>query len=338
MFKQYRNSGQRAHGKPFSGLSAPVREKGDLPFDLELTRRVTGAAMAPKWGTRDPAEAPLVDAYYDSFDETDLFDPDNGSFEGDASLARDVAMRDRDLPVGPDLWSILPEGRFGHGGTPLEMQMRLIRQDRTILRAFDDLRTQLVRTMHGSGWSRIAIAAPTAGSGASFTAVNLALSVARIPDMRALLMDLDQRGPDIAHLLGMKAGGGLPALLAGDIGPQDHLIKPCTTLAVGLGRGSAQDASEILHARRTGAVMDAVLDALRPDIAIYDLPPMLEHDDLEAFLPQVDGVLLVADATRTLASQITECERRLEGKTHLLGIILNRTRPARPEPRQRRAA
>jgi len=234
----------------------------------------------------------------------------------------------RGMIAGPDLWSALPRARFGHGGTPLEMQLRLIDHDLAMLRSFDDLRTQLLRTMHGAGWSRIAITAPTAGSGASFTALNLALSVARIPDARALLMDLDQRTPDIADMLGMMAMGDMQGLMAGEVEPQDHLVKVADTLALGLGRGSTQNPSEMLHARRTGEVMDAIVDALRPGIAIYDLPPMLEHDDLEAFLPQVDGVLLVADATRTLARQITECERRLAGKTHLLGIILNRTRPA----------
>jgi MinD-like ATPase involved in chromosome partitioning or flagellar assembly len=97
-----------------------------------------------------------------------------------------------------------------------------------------------------------------------------------------------------------------------------------------------QAIADLLHDRRTARTLDRMQDALAPDVVLYDMPAILEYDDLGAFLPQVDGVLLVADATRTLARQITECERRLEGKTHLLGIILNRTRPA-AQPRQRAA-
>ena len=90
----------------------------------------------------------------------------------------------------------------------------------------------------------------------------------------------------------------------------------------------------MLHSKRTGEVLDNMIGTLFPDIVLYDLPPMLEYDDLQAFLPQLDGVLLVADATRTVASQIEECERRLEGKASLLGVILNRTRT----PQSRTAA
>ena len=45
-----------------------------------------------------------------------------------------------------------------------------------------------------------------------------------------------------------------------------------------------------------------------------------------AFLPQVDGVLLVADGTRTVAEEIAACERVLDGQTQVLGVILNRAR------------
>lgn len=228
-----------------------------------------------------------------------------------------------------DPWQNLPRVGFAKGVSPLDIQLALLDNDRAMLRAFDDLRTQLLRAMDGSGWSRIAIVSPTSGSGASFTALNLALSVSRIPSKRALLMDLDQRAPDLANMLGIEANGMMADLLTGAVAPQNYLRKPTYTLALGLGSGRTENASEILHARRTGDVLNNMLDVMRPDISIFDLPAMLEHDDLEAFLPQVDGVLLVADATRTVGAQITECERRLEGKTNIMGIILNRTRPAK---------
>jgi len=65
-------------------------------------------------------------------------------------------------------------------------------------------------------------------------------------------------------------------------------------------------------------------ESLQPDVVLYDLPPVLAYDDLAAFLPQVDGVLLVADGTQTTASQIVACEKILNGQTRLLGVILNR--------------
>jgi Mrp family chromosome partitioning ATPase len=316
MFQRDRDGGARQ-------TACPHRQSGDLPFDLALTRRVNGEMMVPKWGTRDPADPPVVEPFDTLTDCVDQPEPMGPVLGGELLLPQ------RGTHLVPDLWNRLHMVRFSHGGAPIDVQMQLTGHDPTMLRAFDDLRTQLLRTMHSAGWSRVAIAAPTPGCGASFTALNLALSIARIPDARALLMDMDQRAPSIATMLGIKARGSMQRLLSGDVAVHDYLVRPAETLALGLGQGRTPNPSELLHARRTGLVLDKALDALRPDITLFDLPPMLEHDDLEAFLPQVDGVLLVADATRTLGSQITECKRRLEGKSRLLGVILNRTRPAR---------
>jgi Mrp family chromosome partitioning ATPase len=59
---------------------------------------------------------------------------------------------------------------------------------------------------------------------------------------------------------------------------------------------------------------------------IYDMPPMLAFDDVSAFLPHLDGVLLVSDGTQTTARQLTECEQMLGGQVPLLGVVLNRAR------------
>jgi Mrp family chromosome partitioning ATPase len=65
---------------------------------------------------------------------------------------------------------------------------------------------------------------------------------------------------------------------------------------------------------------------LSPDVVVYDLPPILAQDDLAAFLPYLDGVLLIADGTKTTARHISECERILRGHTELLGVVLNKAR------------
>lgn len=296
-----------------------------LPFDLELTRRVNGQFMPTRWGTRNPDDAPVVDAYYDVLPESE---------GGDAMLmtaAQMAALHGHDAGSWDDLMTV----PFGHDAqSALNAQMRLVQGDMAMMRVFDDLRTQLLQTLQAQVWNRIAVTAPTTGCGATFTAVNLALAISRIPESRTVMMDLNQRDPAVARMLDVRGPGDMHRLLSGGITAEEHLVRTSDTLALGLNRARPQNPSEILHARRTGDVLEDMIGTLTPDIMLYDLPAMLEYDDLEAFLPQVDGVLLVVDATRTLASQITECERRLEGKTNLLGIILNRTRPA---PRARAA-
>lgn len=193
-------------------------------------------------------------------------------------------------------------------------------------RAFDLLRTRLVHLLRHNGWSRIAIAAPTHGCGSTFTAVNLAQSLARIPKSRTVLMDINHRSPGVAGMLELESAGDMRGFLSGAVPMTRHLVRTSETLALGLTSGPDPDAAEILHDARCGKVLNRMADALQPDVVLYDLPPLLEHDDLVAFLPQVDGVLLVADGTQTVARQIATCQEILAGQTRVLGVILNRAR------------
>ena len=50
--------------------------------------------------------------------------------------------------------------------------------------------------------------------------------------------------------------------------------------------------------------------AFPPDVIIYDLPPMLKSDDVMAFLPHLDCVLLVAGAEKSRLDEVDKCEQR----------------------------
>jgi protein-tyrosine kinase len=200
-------------------------------------------------------------------------------------------------------------------------------------RAFDLLRTSLLQTLRANGWSRIAIAAPTQGCGSTFTAVNLAQSLARIPGSRTVLMDINNRTPGVAGMLDIDVAdvGDMRGFLDGTVPAERHLVRASQTLALGLTSGLPWNAAEILHDPRCGRALNRMTESLQPDVVLYDLPPVLAYDDLTAFLPQVDGVLLVADGTQTLAGQITACEKILEGHTQVLSVVLNRARNAETE-------
>jgi Mrp family chromosome partitioning ATPase len=317
MLEHYKDADKRPTRQPLDKAQSGAAP-GSLPFDLELTRRVNGQYMPTKWGLRDPDAAlvPVAASHYELLQGVD------GTLMPAAQM---VAMHGHDAGGWEDLMQV----SLGHGaGSALNAQTRLTGGDRAVLRVIDDLRTQLLQTLQSEVWNRIAVTAPTSGCGATFTAVNLALSISRIPESRTILMDLNQRNPSISQMLDVRGPGDMYRFLGGQTTAEDHLVRCSDTLALGLNRARPVNPSEVLHAKRTGDILDDMIGTLWPDVVLYDLPPLLEYDDCTAFLPQVDGVLLVVDATRTLGSQIAECERRLEGKTKLLGVILNRTRPA----------
>lgn len=198
--------------------------------------------------------------------------------------------------------------------------------------SFDRLRTSLLKGLRANGWNRVAIAAPTMGCGATFSAINLAMSLAQIPGSRTLLMDLNLRRPGLANALDMKGTGDMRGFLTGQAHLQDHFVRASDTLAVGLTQAPDEDAAHLLNSEGAAYVINDAMDRLSPDVMLCDLPPLLEHDDLAAFLPQVDGVLLVADGNQTLPDHIAACERCLENQTRVMGVILNQARLSGPSP------
>lgn len=191
-------------------------------------------------------------------------------------------------------------------------------------RAFDVLRTRTAQAMAERGWRRLAITSPTAGCGKSFVAANLALSLARRPGSRIVLVDADLRRPRLADLFGVADPGPLRAMLAGEQPIESHLRRAGPSLALALNDAAAADAAEVLAAADTAGAMAAMVEALAPDTVVLDLPAALVGDDVLAALPLVDAVLIVADGTRTTAEDIRRTERLFEGRVPLLGVILNR--------------
>lgn len=130
----------------------------------------------------------------------------------------------------------------------------------------------------------------------------------------------------MSSALGFTVDADMPGFLAGDVPAEEALLRPLDTLAVGLNSIRDENAAEILHGSRASQVLDDIIQRTEAETVLFDLPPLLEFDDAAAFLPQVDGVLLVSDGTQTTAAQLAACEAILAGHVPLLGVLLNRGR------------
>lgn len=198
--------------------------------------------------------------------------------------------------------------------------------------AFDVLRTRLLRALRAKGWSRVAITSPTPGCGKTFVASNLALSLSRQASCRTVLMDMDLRLPSLATRLGIGYPGDIQDFLMGRRSVEAHFQRVLPNLVVGLNESPVADAAELLQEPTTALTLGAMRTALRPDVVIYDLPPTLVCDDVLAFLPQVDGVLLVAGGGLSSAEDIRKCERLFADQVPLLGVVLNMAEDPAIEP------
>jgi protein-tyrosine kinase len=192
--------------------------------------------------------------------------------------------------------------------------------------AFDMMRTNLLRQMRTNGWTRVAITSPTAGCGKTTVAMNLAFSLARLADVRVLVIELDLRRPSVGQTLGITANLNFAGALAGNEPVQAQLRRWGTNLAIGMTTTPLDSPAELLSAAQTADVIDAIEDRLQPDLILFDTSPLLANGDTIAFLDQVDCALMVAAADQTTGSDIEHCGKEIAKHTQVLGVVLNKCR------------
>jgi len=192
--------------------------------------------------------------------------------------------------------------------------------------SFDMMRTKVLSACRANKWKTIAITSPTPECGKTLTSVNLAFSLARQKDARTVLMDLDLRRPMVAEVLGISAPHSMGRFLEGEDPVGSHFLRYNDTLAIGSNNRRTLHSAEILQDSKAADAMALLNKALNPDIILVDLPPMMAADDVMAFLPNVDAVLLVASAGTTVLRDVDDCERELAERTEVMGVILNKCR------------
>ena len=200
-----------------------------------------------------------------------------------------------------------------------------ISSDHPAALAIDQLRSKLLHGLSTKGWKRIAVTSPTHGCGKSFVATNLALSLARRPASRTALIDLDLRRPQLANLLGLSEAPEFADFMTGEQPLESVFSRFGRTLALGLNGTPVEMAAELLHSPDTAVALAAMVEQLDPEVVIYDMPPALGTDDVLAMAPSIDAVLLVIDGTKTTPDDIRACERLLDGRIPLMGVVLNRS-------------
>lgn len=220
-------------------------------------------------------------------------------------------------------WTTLRRLRIDHASAARHLLYIDGEMNESVAR-FDLLRTMLTGTMEEHGLRRLAVAAPTAGCGTSYVAANLALSMARRPSARVMLADFNLRAPGLARQFGTTAPGPIAEVLTGGRDAIAHLRVHGDNLAVMMNSKPVPNSAELLQEPSLARTLRGLRAHLAPSIEIYDMPPLLGSDETLSFLPQVDGLLLVADGTRTTASDIAEAEALINGRTELVGLVLNR--------------
>ncbi|QLL66291.1 CpsD/CapB family tyrosine-protein kinase (plasmid) [Sinorhizobium mexicanum] len=223
------------------------------------------------------------------------------------------------------LWDSLPALRIDPA---ILAQNRVVTINRsTAARTpFDMMRTKILQTLRQNNWTSVAITSPAPSCGKTFLALNLAFSLADQKDCRTLLVDVDLRRPQIGERLGVTGSPPFENFLNGKSDINEIFLRHDSNLAVGVNGQPVQFSAETLQSPETTRVLRELRQRMNPDVILYDMSSMLATDDVIAFLPNVDCVILVAAAERTTLAEVDSCEQYLSEKSNVLGVVLNNCR------------
>jgi protein-tyrosine kinase len=192
--------------------------------------------------------------------------------------------------------------------------------------AFDAMGGRLLLQMRRSGWVSLGVTSPTAGCGKTTVALNLAFSLARRPGLRTLLVDLDFHRPTVAARLGLAPAGSMADAIRGERSMEESVVRVGEGLAIGANAAPDRGASGLLLGRRAADWVKDLKRRFRPDLILYDLPPVLVDDGVVAFSPHLDAVLITAAAEESRCDEVGHCEAELSGHCQVLGVVLNKCR------------
>lgn len=208
----------------------------------------------------------------------------------------------------------------------LERHRIFVNQGNNALR-FDQLRTRILGDMRDRGWKTLMITSPTIGCGKTVTAINVAMSMARQPEGFTILADLDLRKPQLATYLGVQREFDTFDLLKGRAGLGEVLfsldVSGSRLVFLPTQMPAAQPA-EVLSSMAMSELVASLKKVDKNGIVIFDMPPTLVADDVLAFMPRVDAVMLVVAAGQSRTHEVEEALQTIP-ESKLLGIVLSKS-------------
>ncbi len=271
-------------------------------------------ALAPLTEAPQPAEDPLP-GFGHHFGPADIFGGEGLSGTDDehpALPSSDAAPIDRLMLAEAGM--IVPGAPVG----PLAEEFRLIKRQLLITR------DRLVDGAEPEKARSVLVCSARPEDGKTFSAINLALSLAAERELEVLLVDADFAKPDIMRRLGLTEGLGLlDALADGQLDPEALVVRTDVPhlSVLPAGTRTAMD-TELLASARTRAVIARLLAADPRRLIVFDSPPALAASPASVLGMLVGQVMLVVRADRTTESEVGAAVALLDACEHI-SLVLN---------------
>ena len=224
-------------------------------------------------------------------------------------------------PVGGN-WLNVPADRVLHPmPTPEQRLVVLSEPEGTGAEMFRVLATRLAHMQNKRRLQKLLITSSVIDEGKSVVSVNLALTLARRPNERVLLIEGDLRRPTASILLANSPLRGISEWSEGKLGLEDSLYQvrdlPLWLLAAG---HPMEEPLPLLESDRFAKMLDQVSASF--DWVLLDATPMLPMADSTSLARLCDGVLVVVREGVTRKKVLNKAIASLE-KSKLVGVVFN---------------
>ena len=171
---------------------------------------------------------------------------------------------------------------------------------------------------------RIVVTSALPGEGKSFTAMNLALSLARERDLEVLLVDGDIPKSDITRVLGLEGRPGLMDVLADErLQAAEVIVRTDVPNLLVVPAGGRQPlAAELFGSLRMEHVLDRFGDRNQRRLMVFDSSPLLATSESQVLASHMGQVVVVVAAGRTPQQAVNSALQSLNGSQYI-GLILN---------------
>jgi protein-tyrosine kinase len=195
------------------------------------------------------------------------------------------------------------------------------------------IKRPLISNAMGKGASKIdngnliMVTSALAGEGKSFSAINLAMSIATELDNTVMLVDADVARPSVLRMLGLPASPGLLDLLVGDVEDLSSvLLKTNIDKLTLLPSGTPHlRATELLASDAMSALIANIANRYSDRIIIFDSPPLLLTTEARVLASHMGQIVVVVHAEKTLQSSVQHALTSIESCPVKM-LVLNQAR------------
>ena len=200
---------------------------------------------------------------------------------------------------------------------------------------FRVIKRPLISNAMGKGASVIAngnlimVTSAVAGEGKSFTAINLALSIATELDNTVMLVDADVARPSVLRVLGLPPSPGLlDIVLDESIDMSSVLLKTNIDKLSILPSGTPHErATELLASDAMIRLLKNVASRYPDRIIIFDSPPLLLTTEARVLASHMGQIVMVVKAETTLQADVQNALSAIHSCPVKL-LVLNQARTA----------